>query len=479
MYKGGAGGYSFYVRGGEQVVRQRKNNSNYGDTASRSYAQMRRRVMWANLVNFYKENKFWMPKAFELRKQGQTDYNRFMQLNIPFSEHALTKDEALAGACAPFTIQVSEGSLQPIRYDNSAQTPFVTDIALSSSHSGANATVAELSQDILDNNPTWRNGDNLAVIRIAMVSHDGMPFINVYYYEFTLDTTDTTTKLSTLPVVSDSGAAFSSPYVSYPLANYDADKYAFVMIHTRKEGGQLHVSSQELIVKEDQWESLYSAQHIEEAILSYGLDPSVLLDPGSSFKPAPVIPTVTANGSEVHEGDSLHGAQTIVISDVDPSEVVLTVAGNEATPQSTTESSITFYVPTAGQVSVTVGGSPLMGFTVSANDISPLTGSLSIFQTNSAGAASMNRYEYSGVGLFESVTYPFDPSLTSYLVIRAYFLKNTEETVSLEDFSTVNCSVSLLGGGSSEVAATLVVSIQDSGTCKVFFRGIEMFNFEA
>ena len=41
MYKGGAGGYSFYVRGGEQVIRQRKNNSNYGE---------RRKPMTARLV---------------------------------------------------------------------------------------------------------------------------------------------------------------------------------------------------------------------------------------------------------------------------------------------------------------------------------------------------------------------------------------------------------------------------------------------
>mgnify|MGYP003482862565 CR=1 FL=1 len=43
MYPGGAGGYSFYVRKSEQIVRQRKNNSNYGESASRTAAQMERR----------------------------------------------------------------------------------------------------------------------------------------------------------------------------------------------------------------------------------------------------------------------------------------------------------------------------------------------------------------------------------------------------------------------------------------------------
>lgn len=280
MYKGGAGGYTFYVRGGEQVVRQRKNNSNYGETASRSYAQMRRRVMWANLVNFYKLNKFWMPKAFELRSAGQTDYNRFMQLNIPFSEHALTKEQALLGVCAPFLMQVSEGSLPAIQYDNSAAVPFVTDIKISNSYSAGTQSVAQLSQDIINNNPFWQNGDNLAIIRIEMAPYEGNPYIIPHYYELTLDTSDTGTVLNTLRVFTESGVAFTNGFVNYPIASQSNSKYAFVLIHTRKEGGQLKVSTQELIVPQDDYYYFVESQHVDNAIASYGLDASVPLDPG-------------------------------------------------------------------------------------------------------------------------------------------------------------------------------------------------------
>ena len=65
MYTGGAGGYSFYVRKGEQVIRQRKNNSNYGASASRTYAQMIRRIKWGNLVNVFKAMRSWQPKAYD------------------------------------------------------------------------------------------------------------------------------------------------------------------------------------------------------------------------------------------------------------------------------------------------------------------------------------------------------------------------------------------------------------------------------
>ena len=168
-----------------------------------------------------------------------------------------------------------------------------------------------------------------------------------------------------------------------------------------------------------------------------------------------------------------------MISDVDPSEVVLTVAGNEATPQSTTESSITFYVPTAGQVSVTVGGSPLVSFTVSANDISPLTGAATIYQTNSDGTSSTNQHDYTGVGLFESVTFPFNPSLTSNPIVKAILTKTGGTAVTVDDFSTVNGSVTISSGSSSAGTVNVFVNIQDTGTVRVFFHGVELFNFEA
>ena len=309
MYKGGAGGYSFYVRGGEQVVRQRKNNSNYGDSASRTQAQMRRRVMWANLVNFYKVNKFWMPKAFELRSAGQTDYNRFMQLNIPFSEHALTKEQALLGVCAPFTMQVSEGSLPAIQYDNSAAVPFVTDIKITGTYTAGTQTVAQLSQDIIANNPRWKDGDNLAIVRIEMAPYDGNPYIIPHFYEFTLNTADTTTILNTLDVFTNSGVAFSGGFVSYPLQSDSNSKYAFVMIHTRKEGGKLLVSTQELIVKTDNYYSLTEPQHVEDAIASYGVDAEVPLDPGeggsiSSGALSRLSVLLTGNGETIAQSDT-------------------------------------------------------------------------------------------------------------------------------------------------------------------------------
>ena len=70
---GRVGDTTYYVRDGEQIARQSQNNSNYGATASRTPAQMSRRVKWANLVNLFKGMKSWQPKAYDFKKKGQTD----------------------------------------------------------------------------------------------------------------------------------------------------------------------------------------------------------------------------------------------------------------------------------------------------------------------------------------------------------------------------------------------------------------------
>lgn len=277
-YTGGAGGYSFYVRSGEQIVRQRKNNSNYGETASRTYAQMVRRVKWSNLVNCYKAMRFWIPKAFELRKQGQTDYNRFMQLNIPFCNYALTKQQALAGACAIENYKVSEGSLKPINYNDQSSTPFESDIAIATSFDNT-ATVADVSASIINNNKgIWQNGDNLVLVWFDVDGVDGNPFMRCEYLELTLDLSATTTKWEDHPM--NGNFAHTSGYITIPQSLMPSRHYGFVMIHTRKVGGKLQVSSQESITPTDQWSDLYTPAHIQEAIMSYGLDPTVMLDPG-------------------------------------------------------------------------------------------------------------------------------------------------------------------------------------------------------
>lgn len=308
MYTGGAGGYTFYVRGGEQVVRQRKNNSNYGESASRSQAQQARRVKWGNLVNFYKAISEWQPKAYENKTQGQTDYNIFMSLNANYTDIALTKDMALNGCSVVFGYTVSRGSLPSIEeVVTSPGDPFAMSIKLTGSITGS-TTVGQFATDVLANNPQFKNGDNLALIIFKNIQQvNNYPYTQSIYQEVTLDTTSTDTLAS--KVGTGRFNVTTDGYLQISAGAANSHEAGVVLIHTRKVEGTLKVSTQTIMVTSEGFPDEYmGTSWVQECIDSYGVDVEVPLDP--SFKSG-TISNVTANSATVSNGDVLSGQQTV------------------------------------------------------------------------------------------------------------------------------------------------------------------------
>lgn len=278
---GRVGDTTYYVRDGEQIARQSQNNSNYGATASRTPAQMSRRVRWANLVNLFKGMKSWQPKAYDFKKKGQTDYNLFMALNINTAKVCLTKDMAMNGCGCWEAYQISRGSLAPIGLvagstAGTAVTSIKCNLQLASS-----TTIGALSAEIIEKNPMFLNGDNIAIIGFWTVLDDrGYPYSGTDYKELTLDTTSQVT-------LSDAGlwnyiSTSSSSTIQLDKQTVTGGTTThLVAIHTRKDSA-LQVSTQALCPVND----IYSAQFIgdewqEFCISTYGLDGEVPLDPGS------------------------------------------------------------------------------------------------------------------------------------------------------------------------------------------------------
>ena len=278
---GRVGDTTYYVRDGEQIARQSQNNSNYGATASRTPAQMSRRVKWANLVNLFKGMKSWQPKAYDFKKKGQTDYNLFMALNINSANVCLTKDMAMNGCGCWEAYQISRGSLAPIGLTagstaGTAVTNIRCNIQLTSS-----TTIGALSTEIIEKNPTFQNGDNIAIIGFwTVLDERGYPYSGTDYQELTLDTSSQVT-------LSDAGlwnyiSTSSSSTIQLDQQTVTGGTTThLVAIHTRKDSS-LQVSTQSLCAVND----IYSAQFIGDewqdyCISTYGLDGEVPLDPGS------------------------------------------------------------------------------------------------------------------------------------------------------------------------------------------------------
>ena len=277
---GKVGAYSMYVRKGEQVVRQRKNSSNYGEEARRSMSQQRRRVLWPNLVAFYKANSFWMKGAFTTKKAGQTDYNVFMQANIETARIPFSKPMAEEGWCVADNFKISDGSLSKIGITKNQGNQWQLSLSLGSSAFPDTITVGELSQRIIANNIGWQDGD--ALVYIVMDNIEMIPDpLRVYpeYCEFVLDTTSTENIENTL--------MFSNPYLeidSLKLVDSTTQTsegvYGLVAIHTRNDRN-LEVSTQKVVVTSDLLINQATTPAAwTAAVNSYGVDSNVMLSPG-------------------------------------------------------------------------------------------------------------------------------------------------------------------------------------------------------
>lgn len=369
LLKGGAGGYTYYVRSGEQVVRQRKNNSNYGEEARRSRAQMVRRILWGNLVNNFKAMKSWQPSAYDNKSQGQTDYNIFMALNINQSTCGCSKEMCQSGCAIVEAFQVSRGALPPITNSvDNANLHYLTDITLSITVSGS-TTIGALAADIIANNPQFVAGDNIAFVffRNWQEPRVEWPYAASVYTELTLDPTNT----QALSTITNLGSRLSkSTGNTLQLSWTDAaatsplHEVGFVAIHTRRGTGQLQVSSQQIILNSSNLVSQYSgSDYMEMCIYSYGLDEDVPLDP--SFRPG-TITSVTANSVAISDGDTLNGQQTIRVygTNLYGSNFKFIANNVEYTPLEVHEGYLQYSITANASIVLQLNGRQYLGFRV-------------------------------------------------------------------------------------------------------------------
>lgn len=282
LRRGRIGETSYYVSGGQQIARQALNNSNYGESASRSQSQQSRRIMWANLVNFYKASASWMAKAFETRKLNQTDYNKFMQVNLPAARIALTKAESVASACIVDEFVVSQGSLPSIKIDKLTSS-WKTDIQLGGLAITDATTNAQFTDAVLAYNSTIIEGMQLSFVSYQQyIDGTGIAHVICRLYEVTLSLTDSTPLRNYLP-------EFCSQNVGGVLgtsSNISTGGFAYIL--SVLEGGKIKVSTQQLTINNADLITQYtSSQQAKKAIDSYGLDGQVVLSPESIVSQQP------------------------------------------------------------------------------------------------------------------------------------------------------------------------------------------------
>lgn len=481
---GRIGNTTYYVSNGQQIARQAQNNSNYGAGASRSDAQQLRRVRWANLVNAYKAMSTWMPKAYESKKSNQSDYNKFMQLNINTSEVALTKDMAANGCAVWESWQVSQGSLVPINLiPDSLAIGVASDIKLSAAI-GESTTIAALSADILANNPAFRDGDNIAqVLFYTELDSRGYPYSTCRYYEFTLNTTNTAL-LSTLPVSAVMGSSILSGQNLLAAKQGESavdGAEGFVWIHTRKVEGKLMVSSQSIYIQNDAFISQFSTQAaIDAAIASYGVVQDVPLDP--SFSKASVR-AAYVNGSlvtaDLESFPSYTGNVTLEISVAgwDDDTCYLMFGNVRYTPLAVEGNKRTFIIGDNGSVKIYINNVLWGGFEVSGIVVPSFLPKPLEMRMYDSGGDNYGNYQNQRIVNGNCINYAFVRS--EALPYFAFVLKPVDVAeVDEEDFAYENCSKTNYYEGSTTVQMKMSVT-DPTKPAYITYQGfiIAVFNY--
>lgn len=294
---GKVGAYSFYTStGGRQVARIANNSSNYGETAKRTVAMQTRRSRWGNLVSFYSANKDLMARAYERKGANLSDYNRFMQLNIPLASVSLVKDDFMRGMAILQEYVIADGSLPEIDVAEVEESGMVFNLLSKIDGEFADNTIGQISEDLLDNNPQLQVGDQLTFISYTNAGTTPST-IRIYRHlcEVTIDPKSAVSfgTLKYANIIAGNG--------NKVVIAGQGDVFGQAIIHSRSVGGSLLVSRAKITLNSDTLVRQFSApEAVKKAIDSYGVDTEKLLEPGSPEQPAPApMPVLAKISAEI------------------------------------------------------------------------------------------------------------------------------------------------------------------------------------
>lgn len=253
-------------------------------TNPRTEAQMNQRVKWANLVNLYRVNSDWMKYAYETKKTTQSEYNKWMSLNVTNSRIFLTKQLAAAGACVVDAYTITQGSLPSIENTPVETSSYRSNIYIGDIDDMSNVTVAELSTQILVNNPGIKEGDQLSLIRISQQTNadTGVPYVIVRKYEMIISSSNNNPVANYLP--SDIIQSLYAGNMQALGLLIGSRVGGFAWILSRTTAGKTYVSTQTIVpVNNGALISLYSSDAAyRAAIESYGTSEDAFLSSASA-----------------------------------------------------------------------------------------------------------------------------------------------------------------------------------------------------
>ena len=234
---------------------------------SKTFAQMVRRVQWANVVNLFRAFEGTLHPSFESRPRSWSDFNAFMSANIGQFGVYLTASEASQGGCLVAPYQITRGSLPSVGMGTTEAGVITSDIKVGALDITDETTLAAFSAAVRANNSGWEYGDQLsAYVALQKVNTiTQVPYVEVHAYEITLAEDDETLVLD---LIDNDPTCFA--VVDQKLCLNAPINGGACYVHSRKDGQKTRVSTQRFTATNDLLDAYTTEAKRTEAIISYG-----------------------------------------------------------------------------------------------------------------------------------------------------------------------------------------------------------------
>lgn len=217
---GSAGDYTFRRVNGETIMSAKRGAS----SGKPSDAQIRRRIKWANMINFARVlHEAGIDRiAFPYLPLHQSWLNRFISMNANRGTAVLTKEDAGLKIAVPDNFQLSEGQLEnPWAYMMEPTSGYteggdITMIFSYNAQTTAPSTIGNLSRALLATHNGLENGDLLTFGFVACANAPILggkyPKVQILKYQFEINNTSAETLPSYLTTTTTSATfTFNEP----------------------------------------------------------------------------------------------------------------------------------------------------------------------------------------------------------------------------------------------------------------------------
>lgn len=293
--KGSAGDLTFKKVNGRTIVSEKATTVKN----TRTMAQQKVRMKWANMIQMYKGIAPLLNYGFESKLVGVSDYNMFVKLNSQRTPVYLTKSLVAGGACVVAPYQLSQGSLPSIVITGEGAKA-VTNISLGNLTIGDATTIAEFSNAVVQNNKEFEYGDQISFFHIQQKVNaaTGIPYGYFKAEAVVLDKENNNLLLAT---VNKAGFKTVDGFLGH---GDDEGDGAYCWIHSRNKNHKTLISTQALIDNNKLLASYTSVEAYEDAVASYGGSKEVFLSPSDGNASASAEGAGNGSGNDSGNGSS-------------------------------------------------------------------------------------------------------------------------------------------------------------------------------